>query len=69
MSRGQTMFLLALVALGWVGFYFSARSVRPPPLGQFGDSPFFQPKSRRTAAVSATVFAAFVAFLHFAIGP
>jgi hypothetical protein len=66
MSGGQIGFGLALTALSWVAAYFTTRWPRRPPLGQFRESPMFQPKGRGTAAVIATLFAAFTALLFFA---
>ena len=47
---------LALAGLTWVGVYASLRSPRRP-FSQFRESPVFNPRSRMTAMVSATIVA------------
>ena len=65
MSRGQIAIGLGLVALTWIGAYFSARAPRKPFFDQYRESPIFQPKGRSAAAVIASLFAGFAALLFF----
>lgn len=47
---------LVLAALTWAGVYVSLRKPRRP-FGQFRESPMFNPRSRMTAIICATIIA------------